>query len=148
MILCYTKIGLGTFILVRPIGPVSATTRLVRNLIRLNGHEHFRNGKKKLFEGTHTYIHLHPLLRQHALKISYLSIQKNYWFENWSTFERTIFKYPCKIYWNRLVQRSNKQKNINVGVKLKIANNGRTWLNDLPVCARAKWPLAITAEWF
>ena len=47
--------------------------------------------------GHYIYIHLHPLLTQHDLKFLYLSIQKNYWFENWSTFERTIFKYPCKI---------------------------------------------------
>ena len=42
-------------------------------------------------------VHLHPLLTQHDFKFLYLSTQKNYWFENWNTFERTIFKYPCKI---------------------------------------------------
>jgi len=42
------------------------------------------------------YVHLHPLLTQHDFKFLYLSTQKNYWFENWSIFERTIFKYQCK----------------------------------------------------
>ena len=42
-------------------------------------------------------LHLHPLLTQHDFKFLYLSNQKYYWFENWSTFKRTIFKYPCKL---------------------------------------------------
>jgi len=42
-------------------------------------------------------LHLHPLQTQHDFKCLHLSTPKNYWFENWSTFERTIIKYTCKI---------------------------------------------------